>query len=302
MDIISGNFNLKDISVSGQCFRLNEIKDGVFSLVKGDRLLFVSQNGNKTTFHCTKPEYEKIWRNYFDLDTDYEAIINKIPKEDNYLRAAAKYGQGIRILNQDPWETLITFIISQRKNMPAIRSCVEQLSRKFGSPISAMSETFHTFPTPEALASATAEEFYAFSCPESLASATAKKFHTFPTPEALASASLEELKMCSLGYRAEYISDTARKVASGTVDLHALRKLETSELLEALKGFYGVGDKVANCILLFAYHRLDAFPIDVWIRRILDREYGGSFDTSPYKGCAGVIQQYMFFYETSHSH
>ena len=268
MDIISGNFNLKDISVSGQCFRLSEIEDGVFSLVKGDRLLFISQHGDKTTFHCTKPEYEKIWRNYFDLDTDYEAIIKKIPQEDKYLRAAAKYGQGIRILNQDPWETLITFIISQRKNMPAIRSCVEQLSRKFGNTISAMSETVHTFPNPETLASA----------------------------------SLEELKMCSLGYRAEYISDTARKVASGTVDLDALRKLETSELLEALKGFYGVGDKVANCILLFAYHRLNAFPIDVWIRRILDREYGGSFDTSPYKGCAGVIQQYMFFYETSHSH
>ena len=285
MDIISGNFNLKDISVSGQCFRLSEIEDGVFSLVKGDRLLFISQHGDKTTFHCTKPEYEKIWRNYFDLDTDYEAIIKKIPQEDKYLRAAAKYGQGIRILNQNPWETLITFIISQRKNMPAIRSCVEQLSRKFGSPISETSKKFHTFTGPEALASAMPETF-----------------HTFPTPEALASASLEELKMCSLGYRAEYISDTARKVASGTVDLDALRKLETSELLEALKGFYGVGDKVANCILLFAYHRLDAFPIDVWIRRILDREYGGSFDTSPYKGCAGVIQQYMFFYETSRSH
>ncbi|MGI6020168.1 MAG: DNA-3-methyladenine glycosylase family protein [Lachnospiraceae bacterium] len=258
------NLNLKQISRSGQCFRLNETEDGSFSLIFRDKALRLRQNGDEITFCCPENEFKSIWAPYFDLQTDYEKIIALIPEEDTYLRNAAAFGNGIRILRQDPWEMIITFIISQRKNMPAIRSCVEKISERFGKKIST--------PFGDSFA--------------------------FPEPEELASASVEDLLACSLGYRAKYIKETAGRIACGDFDIESLSPLPTNELSESLKTLKGVGEKVANCIILFAYHRLEAFPIDVWIRRIIDNYYGGEFGTSLYGEYAGVIQQYMFFYET----
>ncbi|MFR8256215.1 MAG: DNA-3-methyladenine glycosylase family protein, partial [Ruthenibacterium sp.] len=154
------------------------------------------------------------------------------------------------------------FIISQRKSIPAIRRCVQQLCLRAGAPIR------HA----------------------------GGGFFAFPTPRRLAGLSMGELAACGLGYRAGYVHEAARLAASGALDLAALRRAESPALQQALLAVPGVGVKVANCVMLFGYHRLDGFPRDVWINRVIDEEYGGHFELAPYAGFEGVIQQYMFYY------
>jgi N-glycosylase/DNA lyase len=192
------------------------------------------------------------------METDYEALIDSIDPDDVYLTAAAEFGRGIRILKQNPWEMLITFIISQRRSIPSIKTCVEALCRRWGRPIG--------------------DGLYAF-----------------PTPEELACASICELSGCSLGYRAEYVYLAAQGVGSGEVDLSAMEKMPDAELFAALTALRGVGPKVANCVSLFGFYRTGAFPIDVWIDRVLKEHYPDGFPMDRYEGFAGVMQQYMFF-------
>ena len=255
------NFDASQIADSGQCFRFrrspDRTRDDRFSVCAGARRLMLTETGGGYSADCGREEFDAFWKDYFDLDTDYSAYIGAIDKNDGYLLEAAARGEGIRILRQDPFETLISFILSQRKNIPAIMASVEALCAAFG------------------------EE--------------KDGWNAFPSPEALASASLEELRACSLGYRAPYILDTAQAVASGSLDLGALGTLDDDALSEALMKAHGVGPKVASCVSLFAYHRLGAFPRDVWINRIVDEQYGGNFPLELYDGFAGVIQQYIFF-------
>ena len=295
MVLHTDNFNIRDISISGQCFRLKELCGGVFTLAAFGKILLLGGNENTVVLSCSENDFESIWKDYFDLACDYSSYRKSIPVEDRYLTDAAEYGKGLRILKQDPWEMLITFIISQRKNMPAISSCVEQISERFGDPVTLSPGEVTSF-LDECIEEGLITGDIADNAKALLSE---KRFYSFPDAASLADASIEELSKCSLGYRDKYISKCAKDVSSGSLDLYALCGLETPALFEELLKIYGVGKKVANCILLFGYHRLEAFPIDVWIGRILDREYGGSFDTSPYEGYAGVIQQYMFFYETS---
>jgi N-glycosylase/DNA lyase len=203
---------------------------------------------------CSRLEFEEVWRNYFDLDTDYRRFRAAVPAGDRYLTAAVRYARGIRILRQDPWETLVTFLISQRKNIPAIRRAVEELCRRWGDA------------------------------------------DGFPPPERLALLSEAELRECGLGYRTGYVLAAARMTASGALDLPALERLPDGALLDALRTVPGVGPKVAACVALFGFHRLSGFPRDVWINRVLDREYGGSFPLERYAGFQGVMQQYLFYY------
>ena len=297
MKLQVSDLNIRDISISGQCFRLKEICGGVFSLVAFGKILLLCGNEDTAVFSCSEKEFHSLWEDYFDLGCDYSAFRKNIPPEDKYLTDAANYGKGLRILRQDPWEMLITFIISQRKNMPAISSCVEQISEKFGDPLTLPRKKIASFLNEcekEGLIDVENRELARSLLSE-------RTFYSFPDPASLAGAPLSELTACSLGYRDKSISKSSQSVASGELELESLKSLDTHDLFEELKKLYGVGEKVANCILLFGYHRLEAFPIDVWIARILEREYGGSFDTSPYEGYAGVIQQYMFFYETSKS-
>jgi len=248
------NFDIKQIADSGQIFRFNEIEDGKFELIAGDRKLDIN---TLEPFEVT----DEFWSHYFDLETDYGRFIKAIPESDRFLTAAARYGSGMRILRQDTWEMLISFIISQRKSIPAIKTSVEKLCEKFGT--------------------------------------RKNGYYAFPTPKQLERAEMDELCECSLGYRAPYIYECARKVASGEYDLKAWEKLDDDELRSRLMGIKGVGIKVANCVMLFGYHRIGAFPVDVWIQRIVDEQYGGSFPLELYEGFSGVIQQYMFFYGRS---
>ncbi len=260
MKVTINDFDLKQITDSGQCFRMHMMDDARAELIAHGRRLEIENTGNGCyEFSCDKEEYESIWETYFDLKTDYSAYIKAIDPEDSFLTRAAGYGKGIRILRQDPFETLISFIISQRKNIPAIQASVEKLCRLCGDRIEG--------------------EAYAF-----------------PKPQAISALSEDELKGCSLGYRAPYVREAADRVAKGDTDLYGLKKLSDEELMKELLSFYGVGKKVANCVMLFAYHRISAFPVDVWIERVLDEYYEGHFPTDKYPGFAGVMQQYMFFY------
>jgi N-glycosylase/DNA lyase len=262
---IEDDFDLKKIADSGQCFRFNESGDG-FDVLASDKYLFIKEIGNNEyELSCDEADYEGFWKNYFDLGLSYRDVRGLIDeKKDDYLYRASEFGQGIRILKQDPWEMLISFIISQRKNIPAIKASIEKLCEKAGRKIGENSE--------------------------------GKAIYSFPTPEELVKLTMEDLSACSLGYRDKYIYKAARDVLDGTADLEAWEKLSDEELMEKLLSLFGVGVKVANCEILFGYHRLDAFPKDVWINRVLENHYPGGFSFEDYAPYNGIMQQYLFYY------
>ncbi len=285
------NFNLRQIADSGQCFRMVPCDPNrsqtAYRVISGRHFLIVEQTGDEVTFHCPNDEFA-FWEHYFDLKTDYDTYIRAIDPMDDYLSRAAAFGSGIRILNQDLWEMIITFIISQQKTIPAIRALVEALSEKYG--------TRNKIPP-------TVSGYY----------------YAFPSPEELNRASLDDLLALKLGYRAKYIKQTCEDVCSGKLDLDRLMKLNYADSMEVLLSCYGIGVKVANCICLFGLHHIGAFPVDTWIKKILLREYAPKShctghvpetrlcealiaeNFSKYPGFAGVLQQYIFFYEREFS-
>ena len=272
---IDDDFDLGKIADSGQCFRFNEVPSAGgalkkrYSVAAGNRHVFVRELGeNQYEFSCSKEDFDGFWKNYFDLELSYKNIRQLIdPKEDPYLFTAQEYGKGIRILRQDPWEMLISFIISQRKNIPAIKASIEKLCALSGDVI--------------------AED------------EIAGKIYSFPTPGKLAALSMEQLSGCSLGYRDKYVHQAAMDMSSGAVNLDEWKELDDEHLMEMLLKLYGVGVKVANCEILFGYHRLDAFPRDVWINRVLDTRYPTGFLFDKYAPYNGVMQQYLFFFSRS---
>ena len=263
--------DMKKIAESGQIFRFN-VYDDEYSLVAGDKLLFIKEDDDGYILSCSESEFEEFWIDYFDLRLDYSDFEKNIPPDDLFLINAARYSYGIRILNQDKWEMLISFIISQRKSIPAIKSSIEKLAKTYGKKID--------MKVPDFIKNIDKNS----------------EFYAFPTPKALADASLDDLNGCSLGYRSPYIEASAKAVYRGDIDLEALSRLDDNELLAALMSLKGVGIKVANCVALFGYHRIAAFPIDVWIKRMIDEHYDGEFPLKLYDGYAGVIQQYIFYY------
>jgi N-glycosylase/DNA lyase len=253
------NLNLAAIAESGQCFRWRTLEDGTMEITAFSRVLLARQAAEDACdFDCDQREFDAIWRDYLDLDTDYGAVIGKIPAGDSYLRNAAAFGRGIRILRQDPFETLITFTISQRKNIPAIRQAVEKLCQAAGRPI----------PGTDRFA--------------------------FPEKEALASLSMEELLACSLGYRAKYLYGQAQRFVRGEVTAEGLASCSDEALKEALLSLPGVGIKVANCTMLFGFHRVNCFPVDVWMNRIQARHYPDGYPLGRWAPFAGIYQQYLF--------
>lgn len=266
MIIENSNFILEHIASSGQCFRMNKTGDTQYSVIAEGRYLSLNQlNENEVELSCTEEEFQEYWSEYFDLSYDYESIVkNLLAGEDEFLKKAAAYGYGLRILKQDIFEALITFIISQRKSIPAIKGCVEQICQRFGE--------------------------------KRVDMASGILYYTFPTPVRLAEASKEELREAGLGYRDEYVRKTALAVAKGEIVLQNLKALSYEEVLGEFMKLPGVGIKVANCAALYGLHRIDAFPIDVWIERILKEVYENKFDVNTYKGYAGIVQQYMFYY------
>lgn len=257
---INDDFDQEKIRVSGQAFRINICSDGSYKYIhKGNILHLRQMSKNEYDADCTKGEWQDIWMKYFDFDRCYSSIRKSINSDDHFLISSANAGKGIRILRQDPFEMLITFIISQRKNIPAITSSVEKICTNFGEKLS---DTDYAFPTPKAL----------FNADE------------------------EILKACSLGYRLAYVRDAAKKVYHGDLDLFKINALSDEELFETLKTVHGVGDKVSNCICLFGYGRCGMAPIDTWINKVITEQYNGVNPFPRYGKNAGIMQQYMFYH------
>lgn len=263
---IRDEFDLYKIIHSGQCFRAVERNDGLFRFITGRHVLYIRHiQGIRYDVSCSPYLWNHLWKPYFDLSENYEAIRNSISPNDHYLQKAADYSRGIRILRQDPWETLITFIISQRKSIPAIASAVEKLCQRAGEEIK----------TPREI------------------------LYTFPTPQKLSSLSPEDLKACSLGYRIPYIAKSAEIIKKSPHLLKDMAKYDDEKLLNALMELPGVGIKVANCTALFGFHRTALAPVDVWIQRVIDQKYEGSNPFPAYGQKAGIMQQYLFYYAQS---
>lgn len=255
----TGNFSIGQICNSGQCFRMTPLEDGRYQVIAGGRKLCLEQCGETVVFYCDGQDYETFWRHYFDLDTDYGEYICKISARDDYLTSAAVYGSGVRILNQDLWEMIVSFIISQQNNIKRIRKCIETVCEKYGT--------------------------------------DRDGFFDFPSPEQLAAATEEELRAAGLGYRSRYLVGTAQMIASGELKLEGLREMKYEKVRDELLKLPGVGVKVADCICLFGLHHLDAFPVDTHIKQVLDVHYPKGFPKRRYKGFCGVLQQYIFYYD-----
>lgn len=266
MKIKNNNFNLKQIAESGQCFRMNPVSENRYSVIAFGRYIELEQlDEDIIEISCEDSEFNNIWKNYFHLDYDYGCIVDSLSNgTDQFLKEAAIYGKGIRILRQDPFEMLISFIISQNKNIPSIKKCIESICEVYGNRQEDKS--------------------------------SGRVYYTFPTAKVLANAKIEDLRALKLGYRDEYILAAARAVSSGEIDLEALKLCSHEDAVKALKSIKGIGDKVANCISLYGLHHIGAFPIDVWMKRVLEEYYDNKFDPSKYEGYAGIVQQYMFYY------
>ena len=264
---ITDDFDLEKIINCGQCFRAAKLENGYFQFVHKDSVL----KKKKKTPGVYEADvdiqtWKSVWHPYFDLNRNYSMIRLAISSTDVFMQKAAFEGSGIRILRQDPWEILITFIISQRKSIPAIKQSIKLISEKWGKPVSTPNGIIYTFPTAKQLIDATENEF----------------------------------KDCKVGYRASYISHAVHAVAGGKLDLDALYSCDYSDIIDALMKIKGVGIKVANCVALFSYGQVSAVPIDTWIKKIITDKYFG-IDPFPYYGeVAGIMQQYAFCYAQNH--
>ena len=276
-------FNLKDIFECGQCFRWNEQDDGSYTGIWKENVVNVKKEGEDYIFTgiCKSGNLEEEIKEYFDFNRDYEKLKKELSKIDDYMKESIKYGKGIRILNQDLWETIISFIISANNNIPRIKGIIERLSKKYGKKIEWRGKEYYTFPTPEELKDVTVEEY----------------------------------RKLGLGFRDIRLYETTKMILERKVDLKELEEnSNTIEVREKLLTLSGVGPKVADCILLFStLKRFEVFPIDVWVRSVMNDLYIKNEDETKvnkkqiekmaqdkFGNLAGLAQQYLFNYRKFH--
>ena len=272
-------FELKDIFECGQCFRWNEQEDGSYTGIWKENVVNIKKEREDFVFTgiCENNNLEEEIEKYFDLDRNYEQIKKELSKKDEYMKTSIAYGKGIRILNQDLWETIISFIISANNNIPRIKGIIERLSKAYGNQIEWKG----------------------------------KAYYTFPTPRELKDVSVEEYRKLGLGFRDVRLYETTKMILEGKVDLQELKNNpNTVEVREKLLTLSGVGSKVADCILLFSdLKRLEVFPIDVWVRRVMNDLYIQNEDETKvskkeiekiarnkFGNLAGLAQQYLFYW------
>lgn len=273
------DFNTDHIFDCGQCFRWERNLQGGYTGMAYGRPVCISYDEDAkrvTIVNSDEEEAENIWRTYLDLDRDYGKIKRELSGKDPVIANAISYGSGIRILNQEKWETLISFIISQNNNIPRIKGCIDTLARTLG---------------------------------ESVGIFFGKEWFKLPSPEVLAEATEEDIAPCKLGYRSKYLLSVGKKVAEeglDSLDAMALPKLTSDETVSMLQEYDGIGPKVANCIALFAMGKISSFPVDVWVKRVMHELYGldekpsviKSFANEHFGMWGGIAQQYLFYYIT----
>lgn len=247
-------FSLSSTVLSGQCFRWSE-HDGGYSGIVSGRFVTVFQKEDTIEIHGAAHDDEGFWKNYFDLDRDYTSINNDIISIEPRLAQCENFARGVRILRQEPFEALCSFIISQNNNIPRIRAIILRLCEKYGTKINGG--------------------------------------HAFPTAAELSSASADDFTSLGLGYRAPYLVDAVQRVNDGRFDIAYASSLPTDELRRLLLEIHGVGPKVAECVLLYGFSRLECFPVDTWIKKAL-RELLGNDSLVVNHPYAGIAQQYIF--------
>lgn len=254
---ISGCINLDYTLDCGQSFRWKKTAEGVWQAVAYNKKISVKQVDENTLLFLgvTEEEFEKIWKKYFDLERDYPEIINRFREDPHLLKATEKY-YGIRVLNQEPWETICSFIISQNNNIPRIKRIIERLCENFGEDLG---DGFFTFPSAEKISSLTAED----------------------------------LSVLRAGFRTKYILDASKRISDKEINFDEIFANDISYGRQELMKICGVGPKVAECCLLYAFGKKEAFPIDVWVKRILEELYSDGFPACAYPE-AGIAQQYLF--------
>lgn len=267
------DFDLEQTLECGQCFRFEKLMNHEYIIVAHHKILRIKQNGMSIILYDTSlHDFETIWKEYFDLERNYNEIKSWLLSKDDKLKDSIHEKNGVRILNQDFFEILITFIISQNKQIPHIKQIVEILSQKYGEPIGTVNN---------------------------------KTYYSFPDVQRLSKVSEEEFRECKVGFRARYIVDACKKVANGEIDEKSLRVLESNHILEKLLTIKGVGEKIANCVLLFGLSRRESFPIDVWVKRIMEKIYFEKetkkeiiqeYAKEHFGEYGGYAQQYLFYY------
>lgn len=267
------DFELPHIFECGQCFRWNKEEDGSYTGVAFKRLINLKKEEDKVFINNTTYEdYKNIWHHYFDMDRDYGNIKKTLSGLDETMETAVNFGHGIRILKQDEWETLVSFITSAKNRISMIKKAIEALSKNYG---------------------------------EYIGEYRGRKYYSFPTPESLNGLEVEDIQFKGIGFRGKYILNAAKFVTEKTVDIYKLRDLNTSEVREQLMLFPGVGPKVSDCIMLFSMDKDDAFPIDAWVKRVMEYFYlpEGTglkkiqkFAQEKFGNLAGFAQQYLFYY------
>ena len=268
------HFHIGQILECGQCFRFDKLDDMHYVLVAFDKVLHVRQSAAAVEFSyggamLEKSEFEATWLPYFDLRRDYGAIKAKITTDDPVMQAAVDFAPGIRILQQDPWEMLISFIISANNRIPQIKQVVQNICACYGAQID--------------------EQNFAF-----------------PTAVQLSRATAKDLRALKTGFRDKYIVDATQKVLAGAIDINRDTQMPTDDLRKLLLTVNGVGEKVAHCILLFGCGRMDAFPVDTWVRKVMRQYYFGNeavnatqihrLAQSRFGELSGFAQQYLFHY------
>lgn len=259
------NFDLSQTFDCGQCFRWELLNNKYYGIAYGKKLCAWQENNEIIFEGVDISEFQKLWENYFDLNTDYSKIGIELSKIDPLVSKAYNSYPGIRILNQEPWETLCSFIISQNNNIPRIKKIISRLCNLFGEKIEGTQSDF-----------------------------------TFPSASVLSSLVEKDLEPIKCGFRAKYIIDAARKVSTGEINLNSISTLSTSEAEEELVKINGVGPKIATCTLLYGFHRLEAFPLDVWTKRIMNTFFQGESPTM-FGKYAGIAQQYLYHYSRMHA-
>jgi N-glycosylase/DNA lyase len=265
------NFDIKQVVECGQCFRWEKVSDTNYIGVALNKVIEVLQEESTVTIlNSSKEDFEKIWLDYFDLNRDYSKIKKRL-SEDSLLNKSIEYGYGVRVLNQDKFEMLISFIISARNNIPSIMKTIKKLSEGWGEKLEYKGKTYYTFPTPEALKDVTVDQIWGTGA----------------------------------SFRSKYIVDTINKINNNELNLEQIAELNDDDCHTALQEFKGVGAKVADCIMLFSMKKTSAFPVDVWVKRAMIHFYGASdeslikirrFARERFKDISGFAQQYLFYY------
>lgn len=278
LNISKSEFNPDVIMTSGQVFRLIK-KGNKYHAYTGNRAICFEYKNKCWKFYTSQEDWRNYWVHYFDLTTNYSECNSKINKaQDEFLSLALKNGQGMRILKQDLWETIVTFIISQQNSISKITKSVNILCERFGTKMQ-----YYTGTTKEDL----------------------NYYYTFPTAERIADLSLKTLSDGTmLGYRAKYILKLAKDIRNGSFNLEELKNLPYEKAMSKLQTVAGIGPKVGNCVCLYGLHLMESYPVDTWMKKVIEEDYSQysqieylKYINTNYKGFQGYIQQLQFFYK-----